>query len=235
MYGKLPKELTAKSATPALVRLKPHGARERAKILRLFFASFACFAVQTSGLPSEIHMPSFPYKRVVVVGVTSSGKSTLAEKLAKRFDLNYIELDALNWELNWQSAPLEVFRARVEKATQAEKWIVAGNYRVVRDLIWPRAEAIIWLDYPLLTVLWQLTRRSFTRWWTQELLWGTNREPLWTHFKLWSKESLYNWLFKTYWRRKREFSILFSQPEYRHLKLIRFAHPKETEEWFNRP
>ena len=109
MYGKLPKELTAKSATPALVRLKPHGARERAKILRLFFASFACFAVQTSGLPSEIHMPSFPYKRVVVVGVTSSGKSTLAEKLAKRFDLNYIELDALNWELNWQSAPLESF------------------------------------------------------------------------------------------------------------------------------
>ncbi len=101
---------------------------------------------------------SFPYKRVVVVGVTSSGKSTLAEKLAKRFDLDYIELDALNWEPNWQAAPLGVFRARVENATQSEKWIVAGNYHTVRDLIWPRAEAIIWLDYPFLTVLGQLTR-----------------------------------------------------------------------------
>ena len=176
-------------------------------------------------------MLSFPYKRVVVVGVTSSGKSILAEKLAKRFDLNYIELDALNWEPHWQAAPPEVFRARVEKATQAEKWIVAGNYHIVRDLIWPKAEAILWLDYPLLTVLWQLTRRSFTRWWTQELLWGTNREPLWTHFKLWSTDSLYHWLFKTYWRRKRDYPTLFSQPEHQHLKLIRFAHPNETEAW----
>jgi adenylate kinase family enzyme len=75
-------------------------------------------------------MHTFPYKRVVVVGVTSSGKSTLAEKLARLFELHYIELDTLNWEPNWQNAPLDVFRSRVEKAIQAEKWIVAGNYHV---------------------------------------------------------------------------------------------------------
>ena len=176
-------------------------------------------------------MSSFPYNRVVVVGVTSSGKSTLAERLANCFDLHFIELDALNWEPNWQAAPLEVFRARVEKATQAEKWVVAGNYHVVRDLIWPKAEVLVWLDYPLLTVLWQLTHRTFKRWWTKELLWGTNRESLWKHFKIWSADSLYHWLFKTYWRRKREFRNLLSRPEYRHLKLIRFQHPRETNEW----
>src|ERR671929_1855344 len=103
-------------------------------------------------------MATFPYQRVVVVGVTSSGKSTLAETLARRFELDFIELDALNWEPNWQTAPLEVFRSRVEKATMADKWIVAGNYHSVRDLIWPKAEAILWLDYPLPTVLSQLTR-----------------------------------------------------------------------------
>ena len=176
-------------------------------------------------------MSSFPYKRVVVIGVTSSGKSTLAATLAKLYDLQYIELDALNWEPNWQNAPLDVFRSRVETATQAEKWIVAGNYHVVRDLIWPRAEAVLWLDYPLTIVLGQLTRRTFQRWWSQELLWGTNREPLWKHLKFWSTDSLYHWLFKTYWRRKREFTILFSQPEYQHLKLIRFTHPRETKAW----
>jgi len=179
-------------------------------------------------------MSSFPYKRVVIVGVTSSGKSTLAEKLAKCFDLNYIELDALYWEPNWQAAPLEVFRTRVEKATRAEKWIVAGNYHVVRDLIWPQAQAVIWLDYSLWRVVWQLTRRSFKRWWTQELLWGTNREPLWNHFKLWSNESLYNWLFQTYWRRKREYPMLLSQPGHQHLKLIRFKHPGEVEDWLEK-
>lgn len=179
-------------------------------------------------------MSSFPYKRLIVVGVTSSGKSTLAERLAQRFDLNYIELDALHWEPNWRGAPLEVFRARVEKATRAERWIVAGNYRIVRDLIWPKAEAVIWLDYALLTVLWQLTRRTFRRWWTRELLWGTNRERLWTHFKLWSDESLFYWLFKTYWRRKSEYPMLLSQPEHQHLRLIRFKRPKDTMEWLER-
>src|SRR6266498_4321667 len=102
---------------------------------------------------------SFPYKRVVIVGVTSSGKSTLAERLAKRFSMDYIELDTLYWEPNWQTAPLEVFRARVINAIQAQKWIVAGNYHVVRDLAWSQAEAIIWLDYSIWRVLWQLTRR----------------------------------------------------------------------------
>jgi shikimate kinase len=42
-------------------------------------------------------MSFFPYKRVVVVGVTSTGKSTLAEKLAKRFGFDFIELDAFRF------------------------------------------------------------------------------------------------------------------------------------------
>ncbi len=144
-------------------------------------------------------MPPFPYKRIIVIGVTSSGKSTLAERLANRFDLLGVDLDALHWEPNWQEAPLDVFRDRVEKVVQVERWAIAGNYHVVRDLIWPKADAVVWLDYPLLLVLWQLTRRTFTRWWTHELLWGTNHEPLWQHFKLWSQDSLFHWLFKTYW------------------------------------
>jgi adenylate kinase family enzyme len=178
-------------------------------------------------------MSSFPYKRVVVIGVTSSGKSTLAEILARRFNMHFIDMDALHWEPNWQEAPTDVFRTRVEDAIKAEKWAVAGNYSIVRDITWPKADAVVWLDYPLLLVLGQLTRRTFTRWWNRELLWGTNYENLSNHFKLWSKESLFNWLFRTYWRRKREYSSLLSLPENQHLKLIRLRHPLETEKWLN--
>ncbi len=176
-------------------------------------------------------MITFLYNRIVVIGTTSSGKSTLAERIAKRFNLNFIELDALHWESNWVEAPLEVFRERVRMAIQAERWIVAGNYHVVRDLVWAKAEAVIWLDYPFLLILKQLTRRTFQRWWTQELLWDKNIEPFWVHFKLWSQESLFHWLFKTYWRRKRETPQLLSLPEHRHLKLIHFKHPREAEAW----
>lgn len=176
-------------------------------------------------------MSLFPYKRIVVIGTTSSGKSTLAERIAKRFNLSFIELDALHWEPNWAEAPLEAFRERVSTAMQAEAWVVAGNYHVVRDLIWPKAEAVIWLDYPFFIILWQLLRRTFIRWWTQELLWGTNRDSFWIHFKLWSKESLIHWLIITYWRRKRETPELLSKPEHKHLAVIHFRHPREAEHW----
>lgn len=179
-------------------------------------------------------MSPIPYKRMVVTGTTSSGKSTLAEQIAKRCDFRFIELDALYWGPDWTEAPLDVFRERVSSATQAPAWVVAGNYHVVRDLIWPQAEVIIWLDYPFWTVLWQLTRRTFKRWWTQELLWGTNRESLSKHLRIWSQDSLYHWLFKTYWRRKRETPLLLELPGHKHLDLIQFKNPKETEEWLKR-
>ena len=174
---------------------------------------------------------NFPYQRIVVIGTTSSGKSTLAEEVAKRLDLRFVDLDALHWEPNWQGAPLEVFRARVAEAIRSGCWAVAGNYRSVRDLLWPRAEIVIWLDYSLPLIFSRLWRRTWRRWWFQEELWSGNRESIWTHFKLWSDESLFKWLFKTYWRRKREFPELLSLPEHQHLRLMRFKTPKETETW----
>jgi adenylate kinase family enzyme len=176
-------------------------------------------------------MSPFPYKHIAVIGATSSGKSTLAKQLADKFGCHFIELDALHWEPNWTEAPLEVFRTRVEEATQSPGWVVAGNYHVVRDLIWPKAEVVIWLDYPVLLIFGRLWKRSWRRWWHQEELWNGNRESIWMHFKLWSDESLFYWLFKTYWRRKREYTALLSLPEHQHLELIRFKHPKETEQW----
>lgn len=176
-------------------------------------------------------MEPFTHQRIVVVGTTSSGKSTLAERLANKLGYDFIELDALHWEPGWQEAPLEVFRGRVEAATQARAWVVAGNYSAVRDIVWPKAETVIWLDYPFPIVFGRLWRRTWRRWWYQEELWNGNRESIWTHFKLWSQESLFHWIFKTYWRRKREYPMLLSLPEHAHLTLIRFDHPDKAEAW----
>ena len=176
-------------------------------------------------------MSTFPFQRIVIIGTTSTGKSTLAEGIAKRLDLRYIDLDALHWEPKWQSAPLDVFRQRVIEATSSGRWAAAGNYHTVRDLLWPQAEAAIWLDYSLPLIFSRLWNRTWRRWWNNELLWGTNRESLWKHFQVWSEESLFHWLFKTYWRRKREFPQLLALPEHKHLKLFRFQDPKETDAW----
>lgn len=178
-------------------------------------------------------MNNFTHKRIVVVGTTSSGKSTLAVKLAKKIGGDFIELDALHWEPNWMEAPNEVFRERVDAATRSTVWVVAGNYHVVREIVWSRAQVIIWLDYPFHIVFWQLLTRTIRRSVTKEKLFSDNVENFWTHMKLWSPDSLFHWLFKTYWRRKREYPMLFADQQNAHLKILHFQHPKETEAWLN--
>lgn len=123
----------------------------------------------------------------------------------------------------------DVFRERVETAMRSESWVIAGNYHVVRDILWKQAEAIIWLDYPLHVIFWRLLTRTIRRAVTQEELWNGNREIFWIHLKFWSEDSLFLWLFKTYWRKKREYPNLFALSEYAHLKVIHFKHPKEAE------
>ena len=174
---------------------------------------------------------NFPYKRIVIIGTTSSGKSTLANRLAERIGGDYIELDALYWEQDWKPAEPDLFRRRVEKALQSDAWVAAGNYHVVRDLIWSKAGAVIWLDYALPLLFWRLLTRTLRRWITQEELWNGNRETFWWHFKIWSDDSLFHWLLATYWKRKREYPLLFAQPEYSHLKFIHFTDPPQVEQW----
>jgi energy-coupling factor transporter ATP-binding protein EcfA2 len=98
--------------------------------------------------------------RVVVVGATGSGKSTFAQRLAVRLGAEYVEVDELFWDAHWTEAAPEVFRARVERATAGPRWVVAGNYGRVRDLLWPRADTIVWLDYAFPLVLRRLTVRN---------------------------------------------------------------------------
>lgn len=175
----------------------------------------------------------FPHKRIAVIGTTGAGKSTLARLLASRLAIPYIELDALYWNPNWVGTEDEIFRERVETAICLPGWVLAGNYSRVRNLVWSKAEAIIWLDYSFPVVFWRLLTRTICRAVTQEELWNGNREKFWWHLKLWSDESLFNWLFKTYWRRKREIPLQLRQQENQHLKVFHFISPRETEEWLN--
>jgi hypothetical protein len=101
----------------------------------------------------------------------------------------------------------------------------------VRDLIWERAEMVIWLDYAFPVVFWRLLTRTIRRAITREELWNGNREPFWWHFKIWSQDSLFYWLFKTYWRRKRELPEWLSAPWNAHLTVVHFKSPREADAW----
>jgi adenylate kinase family enzyme len=175
--------------------------------------------------------PTLSMRRIYVVGTTGSGKSTLAKELAQRLDVPYIELDALYWGPNWSHCSNEELRQRTDKATKGEAWVVDGNYSSVRDLIWPRAQAAIWLDYPLIFILWQLWKRTWKRVLTKETLWGINQETFWPHF--FSKDSLFLWALKTYRRHKQTYATLISSPENITMKVYHFKTAKETEVWLH--
>jgi shikimate kinase len=177
-------------------------------------------------------MAVFPYRRIIVIGVTGSGKSVLAEMLAEKLNLDFIDLDALYWKPRWVESENEEFRDKVEAATQASGWVLAGNYSKVREVIWPRAEAVIWLDYPYRIVLKRLWIRTWRRWRTKEKLWGTNYERLFPQFKIWSKESLFYWQVHSYLNHKHLYPRLLASPEYAHLISFRFRYPEETQAWF---
>ena len=166
------------------------------------------------------------------MGTSASGKTTMAKRLARTLHIPHVGLDGLHWEPNWTEAPDEVFRERTLKALQGDGWSVDGNYSQVRDIVWSRADTIVWLDYPLQVILWRLTLRTFRRVFRREELWGGNRKSLRTAF--FSKDSLYVWVLTTYKRRRREYPQLFAMPEHAHLCIVRLTSPRAADAWLER-
>lgn len=168
-------------------------------------------------------------QRIVVIGTTCSGKTTLASQLSARLGVPHIELDALHWEPNWREAPLDVFRARVTQVISADAWIADGNYGKVRDLVWSCADTLIWLDFSLPVVLRRLAKRTLRRALTRQELWNGNRETLRGGF--FSRDSLFLFAIKTHRRRQNENPMLLASPEYSHLAVIHLRSPREVEHW----
>ncbi len=169
--------------------------------------------------------------RIVVVGTSGSGKTTLAHNIAKKLNISHIELDAVHWQPNWTPVQKDVFLEKIHHIVSNDKWVIDGNYSIVRDIMWQRAEMIIWLDYSLPVIFWQVLVRSLRRAITREVLWGSNRES-WRRL-FFSRNSILLWVLQTYRRRRREYPIMFEQPEYKHLHVLRLRSPAQTKKWLD--
>jgi adenylate kinase family enzyme len=171
-------------------------------------------------------------ERVVVIGVTGAGKTTLAAALAARLRAPHIELDALHWEPGWVMAELDVFRERVARAVAAERWVADGNYSKVRDLVWDRADTVVWLDYSFALSFTRLLRRTLARVRTGQELWNGNHERMAEQFL--SRDSILLWAIKTHPRYRASYPALFATDQYRHLQVVRLRSPRAAETWLGR-
>ena len=174
-------------------------------------------------------------KRIHVIGNSCSGKSTLAARLAEALDAPVVELDAINWQPGWvglnATDPDELAR-RIREATRGERWVVAGSYtKISQRTFWPRLDTVVWLDLPLRLVVWRFLRRTWRRWRSGELIWGTNYERFWPHFMIWSKEdSLLTWIVTQHARKRRDMIAHRSEPRWRHIRFVRLRSAREVQE-----
>ena len=166
-----------------------------------------------------------------MVGTTGSGKTAAARRLAAQLGYPYVELDALHWKADWKSTPDDEFRARVAQAVGGETWVVDGNYNKVRDIVWSRADTIVWLDYAFPLILWRLTRRTFGRMVTRQELWAGNRESL---RLLFSRDSILLWALQTYRMLRRTYTALSDDPAWRHVTVVRLRSPRACAAWLAR-
>lgn len=101
-------------------------------------------------------------KKIVVLGVSASGKSTFARALAAKTQLPLIHMDEIMWNPNWQYVGDEETLELISKTSENEEWIIEGYIdKSARVELFNKADVLLYLDYPA----WIPALRYIKRWW----------------------------------------------------------------------
>jgi adenylate kinase family enzyme len=168
--------------------------------------------------------------RVLVVGASGSGKTTVAAELATCLGVPHVELDALHHGPNWSEPDLDEFRARVLAAVEAQGWVCDGLYESkLGTALFERADTVVWLDLPLLVLLSRLWRRTRDRIANDVELWSGNKDSWRNAFV--GRESLFVWTVRRYGHLHRELPRILAAPELSHLDVVRLRSEEEVIRW----
>lgn len=92
-------------------------------------------------------------QRVLVIGISGAGKSTFSRALGAKTGLPIIHLDTEFWQPGWKVTPTAEWNVKVAELIKRDAWIMDGNFAGTFDLRMPRADALVWFDYPRLICL----------------------------------------------------------------------------------
>lgn len=98
-------------------------------------------------------------RRVLVIGMAGSGKSTFSRALSAKTGLPLIYLDLAYWNPGWVEPSQEEWREKQSSLVAGDAWIIDGNDDETLDLRLERADTVVFLDTPW----WTCAGRAFLR------------------------------------------------------------------------
>lgn len=166
-------------------------------------------------------------RRILLYGVTGSGKTTLARAVRERTGIPWHSADdEIGWLPGWVERPVEEQRALAQAIASGDAWVLDTAYSRWRDLVMPRVELVVALDYPRWLSLGRLLRRTVHRVVRRELVCNGNRETL--RLAL-SRDSILVWHFRTFPGKQAQIDEWMADPT--GPPVIRLRSPAETERW----
>jgi adenylate kinase family enzyme len=175
--------------------------------------------VSTSGLPGDA-------RRILIYGVTGSGKTMLAARLAYTTEIEWHSVDDLTWEPGWVEVPDDEQRRRIQQICERPEWILDTAYGKWLDVPLGHAQLIVALDYPRWFSLQRLVRRTVIRLFDRRLICNGNRESL---RGLFARDTIILWHFRSFNRKRQRIRQWSNDPVAP--PVLRFTSSHQTEEW----
>lgn len=169
-------------------------------------------------------------RRVLVAGTSGSGKTTVAGRIAVILDAPHVEIDSLFHGPSWTRRP--EFEDDVHRFSAGPTWVTEWQYSLVRAHLADRADLLVWLDLPTLTVMRQVIRRTVVRRLRRQELWNGNIEPpLWTVVT--DPEHIVRWAWRTrHQTATRVADLLGRRPD---LPVVRLRSRTDADHWLRGP